>query len=129
MTALDASPDDVLRLVQLAREFHAKEAVSIPEEGSNPADDWPAYVLADHAEDTTLGEFRSIISDMDRDQQTQVVALLWLGRGDYEPEEWNRLLEDAGAAWNEHTADYLIAHPMLADHLEEGLQLLEYDLE
>jgi len=35
-----------------------------------------------------------------------------------------RKSEDAAEAWNPNTADYLISHPMLADHLATGLEML-----
>ena len=123
---LDVNPDTVCRLIDLAREFHAQEAVVIPEEPGSPADDWPGNMLAAHADDATLDEFRSIIDDLEPDQQQQVVGLLWIGRGDYGLEEWSDVLEQAADAWNERTAEYLIAHPLLPDYLAEGLDMHGY---
>ncbi len=123
---LDVNPDTVCRLMDLAREFHAQEAVVIPEEPNSPADHWPGEILAAHQGDSTLDEFRSIIEDLEPDQQQQVVALLWVGRGDYELDEWDDALAYAADAWTTRTADYLIAHPLLADYLAEGLSLHGY---
>lgn len=123
---LDVNPDTVCRLIDLAREFHAQEAVVIPEEPGNPNDHWPGNLLAAHADDATLDEFRSIIADLEPDQQQQVVGLLWIGRGDYTLEEWNDVLQQAADAWNERTADYLITHPLLPDYLAEGLDMHGY---
>ncbi|MEA5445614.1 DUF3775 domain-containing protein [Gammaproteobacteria bacterium AB-CW1] len=124
--SLDVNLDNVCRLIQLARVFHAQEAVVIPEEPGSPSDDWPTQILAAHTGDQSLNEFRSIIDDLDRNQQVEVVALLWMGRGDYEPEDWYSLLSDADAEWTDYTADYLMAHPMLPDHLTDGLDMLGY---
>lgn len=123
---LEVNPDDVARLIQLARDFHAEDAVILPDEPAGP--DWQAVgsALAEYSGNPVLEEFRSIINDLDQAQQAQVVALMWLGRGDYEPEEWEILLEDAEDAWSDHTADYLLAHPLLAEQLEEGLESLGY---
>lgn len=123
---IDVNPDTVCRLIDLAREFHAQEAVVIPEEPGSPSDDWTGNMLAAHAGDATLDEFRSIIDDLEPDQQQQVVGLLWLGRGDYTLEEWDEILEGAADAWNERTADYLITHPLLPDYLTEGLDAHGY---
>jgi len=123
---LDVNPDTVCRLIDLAREFHAQEAVVIPEEPGSPADDWTGNMLAAHTDDATLDEFRSIITDLEPDQQQQVVGLLWIGRGDYTVEEWDDVLAQAADAWNERTADYLIAHPLLPDYLTEGLDMHGY---
>jgi len=124
MPTLDVNPDDIFRLAQLAREFHAQDAVAIPDEPSSPLDRWVIDTLGGHVGDSALEEFRNIISDFDRDQQVQAVAVMWLGRGDYDLDEWESVLQDAGDAWTPWTADYLMAHPMLADHLTDGLYLL-----
>ena len=124
---LKINPDTVCRLIDLAHEFHGQEAVVIPEVPDSPSGDWAVQMLADHAGDTTLEEFKSILDDLDPEQQQQVVALLWLGRGDYSLEEWDDALQEAADQWNETTAEYLIAHPLLADFLDEGLHI--HDLE
>lgn len=117
---LDVNPDTVCRLIDIAREFHAQEAVDLPDEPGAP-DDVSEKVLAEYSGDALLDEFRAVVDDLEPDQQQQVVGLLWLGRGDYELDEWDDALAYAADAWNEATADYLIAHPLLADYLVEGL--------
>lgn len=126
---LDVNPETVCRLITLARVFHAKEAVVIPEQPTSPSDDWAMQILADHADDEVFLEFKSIIDDLEPDQQQQVVALLWLGRGDGTLEDWPELLEQAQDDWNPSTAEYLIAHPFLADHLLEALDMQGYACE
>lgn len=118
---LDVNPDTVCRLIELARIFHAQDEVVIPEEPDNPSGDWPTQILAGHADDSMLDEFRNIVADLEPDQQQQIVALLWLGRGDFTLDEWTETVEEAAENWNERTADYLIAHPLLSDYLTEGL--------
>lgn len=126
---LDVNPETVCRLIALAREFHAQEAVVIPEVPESPGDDWAVQVLASHQSDETFQEFKSIVEDLEPDQQQQVVALLWLGRDDYSVEEWQQAVEEARYNWSNHTAEYLMAHPYLADHLLQGLQAHGYECE
>ena len=123
---LDVNPDTVCFLISKAREFHAKEEVVIPDMPDSPAEDWGRQVLADHAGDWTLEEFKATFNDLDPDQQQTVVALFWLGRGDFSVEEWEDAVKEAGEEWTTETAEYLIAHPLLADFLLEGLELLDY---
>jgi hypothetical protein len=118
---IDVNPDTVCFLIDKAREFHAKEQVSIPEAPTSPADDWALQVLADHLDDYTYQELKTTINDLDPDQQICLVALMWLGRGDFLLDEWPEALETAQDAHNSRTAEYLIATPLLADYLEEGL--------
>ena len=126
---LEVNPDDVCQLIQLARDFHAQDAVVVSDEPPPPVMSLSAEAMETHEGDPLLEEFRTIIEDLDRSQQVQVVALLWLGRGDYEVEEWDALLEDADDAWSDHTADYLLAHPLLADQLLEALEMLGHSCE
>jgi hypothetical protein len=126
---LDVNPDTVCFLISKAREFHAKEEVVIPDMPDSPAEDWGRQVLADHAGDWTYQEFKATFNDLDPDQQQTVVALFWLGRGDFSVEEWEDAVKEAGEEWTTETADYLIAHPLLADFLLEGLELLDYSCE
>jgi len=120
---LDVNPETICRLILLAREFHSQDNVSISDEPVSLAEDMPIRILASHADDSTLGEFRSIVADLEPRQQQQVVGLLWIGRGDYGLDEWEMVRSQAQGQWHEYTADYLIAHPLLADCLIEGLEL------
>jgi len=123
---LDINPDIVCYLIQLARAFHVQETVSIPEEPLNSSDDWAMQVLAGHAGDPTYQEFIIAVRDLEPDQQANLVALMWIGREEYGPEEWNTALRRAAGEMTRHTAEYLIAKPYLAEYLEEGLQQLGY---
>jgi hypothetical protein len=121
--------EDLLRaFIDRAREFHAKEAVSIPEVPLSPADDWAIQVLADHQDDPVYQELCSIVEDLDPDQRVSLVALMWCGRGDYDVrEEWDEAVAQALAAANSRPAEYLLATPLLADYLEEALAELRSD--
>ncbi len=126
---LDLNPDTVCFLITEARVFHSKEGVVLPDVPDSPADDWGRQVLADHGDDIVFQEFKSTVEDLEPDQQQALVALMWLGRGEFGAEEWEEALEEARISWTSTTAEYLIAHPQLADHLLEGLDLLGYSCE
>lgn len=123
---IDLNPDTVCFIVDKAREFHAKEQVSIPEAPTSPADDWAQQVLADHLDDFSYQELKTTIDDLEPDQQVSLVALMWLGRGDFALEEWDDALAQALDAYNGRTAEYLISTPLVADYLEEGLNIHGY---
>jgi hypothetical protein len=104
-----------------AREFDAKDAVTDPDSGSNTADDRMISVLENHGDDPTLEELRSFIATLSLDEQIDLVALMWLGRGDGAIEDWSQLQLEAARAHNRRTASYLLGTPLLADYLEEAL--------
>ncbi len=124
---LNIDLDTIQFIIDKAREFHVKEGVSIPEEPTSPTDDWARQVLADHVDDATYGELVATIDDLEPDQQIELVALMWLGRGDFDIEDWDEAVAEAGRARTARTADYLIATPLLPDYLSEGLDLHGYE--
>ena len=126
---LTLNPQIICFIIGKAREFHAKEQVSIPETPTSPTDDWALQVLADHYDDATYQQLNLTIDDLEPDQQVELVALMWIGRGDFDVEEWDAAFEAAGDAWNPRSAAYLIATPFLADYLTEGLDLMGYSCE
>ena len=126
---LNINPQIICFLIDKAREFHVKEQVSIPETPTSPTEDWAMQVLADHLDDATFQELENTINDLEPDQQVELVALMWTGRGDFDVTEWDAAFKEAGDAWNTRTAAYLIATPLLADYLMEGLNLKGYSCE
>jgi hypothetical protein len=128
-TELQISPEKVCFVVIKAREFDVKDAATEPDPGSNPSDDKMATVLEDHADDPVVEELSSFIGAMSEDEQVDLVALAWLGRGDYTADDWPSVREEAARAHNEKTAAYLLGMPMLGDFLEEGLSVLGYSCE
>lgn len=123
---LEISTDIIRSIVDKAHEFHAQEGVVFPEQPGSPTDDWAMQVLASHADDLTYQELRNLIRDLEPDQQVNLVALMWLGRGDFVEDEWEDALALARDRWTQRTAEYLIATPLVADYLEEGLSALGY---
>ena len=119
--ALNISEDKVAFIIVKAREFDEKVADSDPDEGSNPADDDNADILEDKAGDGTREELVGAINALNEDEQIELVALAWLGRGTYDLSEWSDALQVARDEHNKRTAQYLLGLPLLGDYLEEGL--------
>lgn len=119
----DISTDKVCYLIIKAREFDVKVSVEEPDSGGNPSDSGSLEVLQDYDNDPTYQEIRTFVEDLNEDEQIELVALLWLGRGDYSLDEWDEACDEARRARDEHghTADYLLGAPLLGDFLEEAL--------
>lgn len=128
---LNIGLETICFIIAKAREFQAKEQVVIPETPMSPSDDWALQTLAAHSDDLGLLEVDAAVADMDPEQQAELIAIMWLGRGDYSIDEWDNALADAMDQFVEHdnTATYLLAHPMVSDHLEEGLIAHGYSCE
>ena len=70
------------------------------------------------------GELRAFIDRLNDEEQISLVALMWIGRGTFEPEELAEAKATASEEATTPTADYLIGTPHLSDHLENGLEAL-----
>lgn len=107
-------------------QFDAKDVLTDPGSSSNASDDDMRSVLEDHATDPVRLELTNIISDMNEDEQIDLVALAWLGRGDGDSTDWGELRAEAARVHNDRTITYLLGIPLLADYLEAALN--EFDL-
>jgi hypothetical protein len=123
MSDLSISTEQVCFVISLARRFDVKDAVTEPNPDSNATDDGMRAVLEDHSDDPVRAELVSFINDLNDDEQIDLVALAWLGRGDGELSDWDDIRTAAADARDERTAAYLIGTPLLADYLPEALSL------
>jgi len=118
---LSISDEKICFIIAKAREFDVKDVVTDPGDASNPADDMMLAVLEDHKDDPVVQEIAAVINSMSVDEQVDLVALTWLGRGDGDIDDWSDLRAEAARAHNRRTAAYLLGIPLLADYLEEAI--------
>lgn len=118
---LTIDPDKVCHIIVKARALDAKTEVVEPDPGSNMAEDEMLEVLEDYPEDLTGDELAEFIDGLNVDEQVELVALAWIGRGSYSKEEWEDAVREARHAHNERTAQYLMGMPLLGDYLADAL--------
>src|SRR5690242_20728271 len=82
----------VCRIIVKARQFGVKEGVVEESYGANAIDEGFRDVLADRIDDPVYDELRSFIRELDVDAQCELVALMWLGRGDFDRDGWPEAL-------------------------------------
>jgi|GEM_PF-923727 len=85
---MDIAPETVTEIILRLRAVDVKEGVTDPDSGSNPIDDGATDVLVSGTDDATESEVRSMIAGLNDDQRAELLALLYVGRGDMEPEDW-----------------------------------------
>jgi len=125
---LSISTDYLARLIMKTRGVQAKEAVSDSDSGSNPTDDQMRDVLQDRPDDLSREEVREEIQGLDARQQAELVALMWIGRGDAEPAEWEATVQLAQDVKEQPTPRYLLGHPLVAEFWAEGAERLGIEL-
>lgn len=124
MEELSLNPAFLRGLLLNLRALMAQEELVSPDSGSNPSDDEGPATLQDDPDNLTRDEIVAAVEDLEPDQQAELVALMWIGRGDMEPEEWEEAKELAVERHEGATAAYLLSHPHVADYIEEGLDRL-----
>ena len=76
-------------------------------------------------EDLTERELRALIGDLNVDEAAELIALAWIGRGDFDAGEWNDAVAEArGRGQGRRASRYLLGMPMLGDWLENGLEAI-----
>ena len=113
--SLSISPEKVFFIIAKSRQSdsNATESDLIADSSDDMAED--------HSKITDRSELSGFIRGLNVDEQIDLVALMWLGRGDGDLDNWKDLRLEASRAHNNRTARYLIETPMLADYLEEAL--------
>lgn len=69
-------------------------------------------------------ELDAFIERLDPEEQADLVAIFWVGRGAFEPEDIQEAILTARQEATTPCADYLKGSPHLSDHLENGLEAL-----
>jgi hypothetical protein len=127
---LGISTEKVRFIIVKARQFDAKEGDADPDEGSNPTDDGAADVLEDKPDDDAVRqELVSFINGLNDEEQINLVALAWVGRGTFDIEDWDEAIDTARTEHNKRTAQYLLGLPLLGDYLAEGLEAFGDDFD
>lgn len=126
---LTISLEKICFLIIKAREFDAKMEPEVSDPGDNPIDDADREVLFDYPDDPTVEEIRGLIEGLNEDELTDVLALVWIGEGEYDGDEWSEARADARDDPDSRQVSALLSIPLLGDFLEEGLAELGYSCE
>jgi hypothetical protein len=131
LPSLSISPEKVCYIATRAREFEVMAPEDDTEAGASQTEERFVRALAeeDHDRDPVQEELTELINDMSEDEQIDLVALAWLGRGDGSIGDWPDLRQQASDAHNERTATYLLGIPLLPDYLEDGLSAFGHSCE
>ena len=73
-------------------------------------------------------ELRAFIASLNEDEQAHLTAIAWIGRGAFEPEDYDDAVATAYSEATTPTADYLLGMPHLPENLEAGLEALGIDV-
>jgi hypothetical protein len=127
---MDIALEIVCHVIHRARELVADLDPLEDEPGKRAADDTAEELSEEDegglSESAEYEELKEYIGNLHEDEQIELVALTWVGRGTYTAEDWDEAVEIARDEHAKNAARYLLSQPLLADELEEGLN--EFDL-
>lgn len=124
---IDLNSETVQQIIDKAREFQVHEEIVVPDQ--DDTSDGPSDTFGVSGEDPAFQQLKTAIDDLGPDQQVALVALMWVGRGDFGAGEWPAAVQRARDSWTPRTAEYLIGTPLLADYLAIGLDQLGQEVD
>ncbi len=130
---LGIAVEKVCALISHVRTYDAKVEEIDPDErpeatGDELSDEIEGGIEPFHG-DPVRDELMGFIGALNEEEQITLVALTWMGRGDFVAAEMADALQAARDARSDHTDTYLLGMPLLGDYLEEALAALCYDCE
>ena len=131
---LGIAVEKVCAIITHLRAFDSGIVMDEPEISVNEADDiiaegeLEARLTQPHT-DPVHDELTGVIDALNLEEQINLVALLWLGRGDYSADQWEDALATARERHTDSTSEYLIGGPIAGDYLDSGLSMLGYSCE
>jgi len=115
----EINPAKVCFIIEKSREL-LSEDVGMAPDASNPTDNGERVVLTD-ANDSIRRELVEFIRDLDVDEAAILVALAWIGRGDFEADDWENAVAAAYDRREGPTWKYLVGMALLPDYLQDAL--------
>ena len=112
--------DKVAAIIMMAREFEAPDT-GVEADASNPIDDGFTSSLTEKGGESALRTLLGAIEELDEDEQIELVALAWTGRGDFDAAGWTDAVKTARERHEGSTSRYLSNMETLAENLDDGL--------
>ena len=133
---MEIKPENVCHIIFRARQFNAIQAMyETGEEAEKDVDELledaetGRVVHEEREHDPTYYEIKGFIDELSNDDQCELIALAWLGRGDSNANDWDELVALAKERRSDHTAEYLLAMPLLGEYLQDALDQFDISCE
>jgi hypothetical protein len=126
---MNIAEEMVRKLVLQARAYDSKETIEDYERDPDSGETDAVETLQTGDNDPIRSELEDWIDSLDEEAQAELVALYWIGRGDYDGPDFPDAVREARARRTGSTAEYLLGAPLLGDQLEIGLDaVIEADV-
>lgn len=126
---LNIGLDKLRDIVLKARAFELEDFADEPDPGDESTASEDREEQLDQGDDPTEAELSALIDDLNDDEIVDLIALAWIGRGDFGKDELGAARDLARERHQGASSSYLMGIPTLAEYLGEGLAVVGYDLE
>jgi hypothetical protein len=121
MPELRISAQKVCDLMETAREV-AGQVPPTTGDRTTSGDDSPLLTIEDNPSvDSRREQMQEFIAGLNESEQVDLLALIFVGRGDFDIVEWKDAVREAADRIADRDADYLIGDAALPEYLGEGL--------
>ena len=112
----------IKRIRDLARDYHASYLSKRPLN----LDNITSERIQNYLTHPKRKKFKEIVNALSKEERTELLALVWLGRGEgVTLKDGESLIRHARNEDDEGTAEYLIEKALLADYIDRGLAKME----
>jgi len=126
MPELRISVEKVCALIEAARELAGKVPSTAGDRTTTGDDSKLATINEPEGigedEDARRRETVEFIAGLNVEEQTDLLALIWLGRGDYDIDDWDEAVAEAEARIAARDPDYMIGDAALPEYLGDGVE-------
>jgi hypothetical protein len=127
MPELRISTEKVCAFIEAAREVAGKVPSNAGDRMTTGDDSRLETIVDEPGQDFYEGDDRGrqvaeFVAGLNIEEQIDLLALIWLGRGDYDIAEWDDALTEAEARIAARDPDYMIGDSTLPEYLGDGLE-------
>ena len=117
----------IAAIIVAARESEAEEKASA--DAARPQSSKRRGAAGNPAPAPAAKRLLELVAGLGAAELNELMALAWMGRGDFEPEAFPEALRQAAKIISTHPAEYVARLPGLADYLRSALTSLGYRVE
>jgi hypothetical protein len=122
MPELRISSEKVCALIEAARELAGKIAPTTGDH-TTTGDDSSLVTIEEYpGEDERRRETVEFIAGLNVEEQIDLLALIMVGRGDHDIDQWDDAISEAETLIADRSPDYMIGDPALPQYLGDGLE-------
>ncbi len=81
-------------------------------------------IVFSHEMERSRAELKAFLDSMNEDEADELVAIMWTGRGSFEPMEFKDAILIAQQERTTPISEYLLGTPHFGEHLEVGMERL-----